>query len=177
MFLRIKSMIDGIKEAATDMIGQNINKELLSIQKIISPGLGETLSPAGQLLRAVPLDPITNRETYRRYLKLLDFCFDILEEKKYSKTTLNAVSHYFDILSSLIGAYEKKHFVLPKATQAAMLEFLMDQHGLTQAELAKDLGGQPAVSNILNGKRNLNVRQIEKLSKRFGLSPATFFAD
>ncbi len=51
----------------------------------------------------------------------------------------------------------------------------MDQHKLTQYDLAAELGGQPVVSAILNGKRKLNRRQIERLAARFHVSPASFY--
>lgn len=50
---------------------------------------------------------------------------------------------------------------------------IMDEHGLTQSEL-KEVGSQGVVSEILSGKRELNVRQIRALAKRFGVSPAVF---
>ncbi|GHU14453.1 hypothetical protein AGMMS50225_26310 [Betaproteobacteria bacterium] len=37
-----------------------------------------------------------------------------------------------------------------------------------------EVGSQGVVSEILTGKRELNVRQIQALSERFGVSPATF---
>jgi HTH-type transcriptional regulator/antitoxin HigA len=49
----------------------------------------------------------------------------------------------------------------------------MEEHGLKQNDL-KELGSQGVVSEIMSGKRNLNVRQIKNLSKRFKVSAATF---
>jgi len=49
----------------------------------------------------------------------------------------------------------------------------MEEHGLRQSDLA-EVGSQGVVSEILNGKRELNVRQIRELAKRFHISPAVF---
>ncbi|MFW0859011.1 MAG: helix-turn-helix domain-containing protein [Dehalococcoidia bacterium] len=49
----------------------------------------------------------------------------------------------------------------------------MDEHGLTQSELP-EIGSQGVVSEILSGKRELNVRHIHALAKRFHVSPAVF---
>jgi HTH-type transcriptional regulator/antitoxin HigA len=49
----------------------------------------------------------------------------------------------------------------------------MEQHELNQSDLT-EIGSQGVVSEILTGKRELNVRQIRLLSDRFGVSPATF---
>lgn len=53
------------------------------------------------------------------------------------------------------------------------LHFLMEAHGLRQSDLP-EIGSQGVVSEIINGKRELNVRQIRALAKRFAVSPAVF---
>jgi HTH-type transcriptional regulator/antitoxin HigA len=87
------------------------------------------------------------------------------------------LNSYAETLGLLIGNYEKAHYpnVGKKVVGAEMLAFLMEQHRLSQADVGKELGGQPNVSAILAGKRKLNARQIEVLSKRFSVSPAVFF--
>ncbi len=57
---------------------------------------------------------------------------------------------------------------------AEMLAYLMDLQGLIQSDLAKELGGQPIVSKILKGERELNLRQVKALAKRFNVSPQVF---
>jgi HTH-type transcriptional regulator / antitoxin HigA len=74
----------------------------------------------------------------------------------------------------LIHAYEEQHFPLAQASGIDVLAYLMEEHGLTQAELP-EVGSQGVVSEILRGKRELNVRQIRALSNHFDVSPAVFF--
>jgi HTH-type transcriptional regulator / antitoxin HigA len=50
----------------------------------------------------------------------------------------------------------------------------MDQHDLRQSDLADVFGSQSNVSEVLNGKRGINARQVRELAKRFGVSPAAF---
>ncbi len=78
-----------------------------------------------------------------------------------------------DTLGTLLHAYEEKHHPMPESNGVAMLRFFMEEHGLTQSDLP-DVGSQGVVSEILNGKRELNLRQIRALAKRFGVSPAVF---
>lgn len=78
-----------------------------------------------------------------------------------------------DTLGTLLRAYEEKHHPMPQSNGAAMLRFFMEEHGLAQSELP-EVGSQGVVSEILNGKRELNLRQIRALAKRFGVSPAVF---
>jgi HTH-type transcriptional regulator/antitoxin HigA len=54
-----------------------------------------------------------------------------------------------------------------------VLKALMDEHGLSQRDLP-EIGSQGVVSEILRGKRTLNVRQVAALAKRFAVSPAVF---
>ena len=53
------------------------------------------------------------------------------------------------------------------------MAFPMEQHDLSQNDLP-EVGTQGAVSEILRGKRQLNLRQITALAERFGVSPAAF---
>ena len=78
-----------------------------------------------------------------------------------------------DTLGTVIHAYEEKHHPMPRCSGAEMLRFLMEEHGMTQSDLP-EIGSQGVVSEILSSKRELNVRQIRALAKRFQVSPAVF---
>ena len=78
-----------------------------------------------------------------------------------------------DTLSTLIEVYEEQHYPIPESSGVDMLRYLMEEHGLRQSDLP-EIGSQGVVSEILNGKRELNTRQISGLAKRFHVSPAVF---
>src|SRR5437879_1209937 len=78
-----------------------------------------------------------------------------------------------DTLGTLMQAYEEQHHPIPECSGGEVLRFLMEEHGLTQSDLP-EIGSQGVVSEILRGKRELNVRQIRALAKRFQVSPAVF---
>jgi HTH-type transcriptional regulator/antitoxin HigA len=78
-----------------------------------------------------------------------------------------------DTLGTLIHAYEEEHHPIPECSGVDVLRFLMEEHGLTQSDLP-EIGSQGVVSEILRGKRDLNVRQIRALAKRFHVSPGVF---
>lgn len=78
-----------------------------------------------------------------------------------------------DTLGTLLHVYEEKYHPMPESSGVTMLRFFMEEHGLTQSDLP-EVGSQGVVSEILNGKRELNLRQIRALAKRFGVSPAVF---
>lgn len=78
-------------------------------------------------------------------------------------------------MGDLIEAYDDAHRPMPEVRGADMLRHLMHWHGLDQSSLP-EVGTQSVISEILNGKRRLNVRQIKALTQRFGL-PADLFLD
>ena len=63
---------------------------------------------------------------------------------------------------------------MPKGDGRAALAFLMEQHGLGQSDLS-EVATQSVISEILSGKRQLNIRHIKALSERFNVSADTFF--
>jgi len=73
----------------------------------------------------------------------------------------------------LIEAYDREHHSLPEASSIEVIRFLMEEHGLTQKDLP-EIGSQGVVSEILAGRRALNVRQIQGLAARFGVGPGAF---
>lgn len=78
-----------------------------------------------------------------------------------------------DTLGTVLHAYEEQYHPLPECRGADVLRFLMEEHGLTQSDLP-EVGSQGVVSEILRGKRELNVRQMRALATRFQVSPAVF---
>lgn len=77
-------------------------------------------------------------------------------------------------LGDLVSAYEQEHLPMPEGDGRTALAFLMEQHGLSQSDLS-DIATQSVISEILNGKRQLNIRHIKALSERFNVSADTFF--
>lgn len=114
--------------------------------------------------------PILDEAHYAQALKTVGELMDVLAADEDS-----SVAGLVELLAERIRAYEERVHPWPDtATPAQVLRFLMDAHGLKQADLA-DIGSQGVVSEILNGKRDLNVRQIGRLAELFHVSPATFF--
>ena len=121
------------------------------------------------LNKLVPLGPITDAKDYERRVRLMD---ELLE--RIGTDESHRLMPLLDLVTRRIEAYEAEHHAVPEASPAQVLAYLMDEHGLKQADLADEMGGQSIVSAILNGKRELNTRQVKALAKRFGVSPGVF---
>ena len=109
-----------------------------------------------------------SKKEYNKIVSLLDLVIDEVGNKQN-----HPLAPLLETLGSLVEAYEKENLKPIDAKPIEVLKFLMEEHNLTQKDM-KQLGSQGVVSEILNGKRELNVRQIKELSKRFGVSPAVF---
>lgn len=122
-----------------------------------------------ELNKLVPLGPITSERDHKRRVKIMDELLDrIGADESHSLMPL------LHLLAKEIEAYEDEHHAPSEATPASVLAHLMKEHNLKQADLAQELGGQSIVSAILNGKRELNTRQVKALALRFKVSPAVF---
>lgn len=74
-----------------------------------------------------------------------------------------------DVLFTLVEAYEKKHFPILPPDPIDMIEFVMDQRGLTPKDLIPFLGSRSKVSEVLNRRRPLSLEMIRKLQVGLGI--------
>lgn len=112
--------------------------------------------------------PVSSERQHEEYVLVLD--------KLASKENpTNEEEKYAEVLLTLIEAYEENHHSVPDASPVEVLRALMDANDLRQKDLAPILGSESIVSEILHKKRGLSKAHIEKLSKRFHISPAVFF--
>jgi len=133
----------------------------------------------GELLRwlylNLPPQPIKTKKMHRGYSEAIRILLREREAGSLDAASREAVSRYLSAVIPFVEQYEKREFPLGSATPEEVLRFFMEEHDLSQYDLAKDLGGQPVVSDILRGKRRLSREHIERLSKRFSVAPATFY--
>ena len=111
---------------------------------------------------------IHTERQYNRAVKMLDHLIDEVNEK--SDPVKESL---IDTLGTLIKDYEDRKIEEPKGNPIGVLKYLLDEHGLTQNDL-KEIGSQGVVSEILNGKRKLNLRQVVAFSNKFSVSPSVF---
>jgi HTH-type transcriptional regulator/antitoxin HigA len=123
----------------------------------------------GALTAKVPLRTILNYGQYDDAVRAMDALLDAGAANE-----AHPLAHLVSALGELIRTYDEAHFLLGDASPALVLRELMEQHGVRQSDLP-EIGSQGVVSEVLNGKREMNVRQIDGVSKRFGVSPAVFF--
>lgn len=67
----------------------------------------------------------------------------------------------------LIGAYEERRWPRRPPSVADLIRHLMDQHGLTRADMVPILGTPSRVSEVLRGKKRLSMAMVQRLRARF----------
>ena len=121
----------------------------------------------------LPPQPIANKRMHRGFVEAIRIL--MREQENLDVESRDAVGKHLGAVIPFVEDYERKEFPVKSSTPEEMLAFLIDQHNLSQYDLADELGGQPVVSDIIRGKRKLTREHIERLGKRFGVSPATFY--
>jgi HTH-type transcriptional regulator/antitoxin HigA len=107
--------------------------------------------------------PIHTDEDYRDALKSVSPMFDHEPEPGTPE------GDYFEIMITLIEAYESKHFPVDLPNPIDAIKFRMEQSGLSAADLAPAIGRTNRVYEVLNGKRALTLPMIWKLHDLFGI--------
>jgi HTH-type transcriptional regulator/antitoxin HigA len=120
------------------------------------------------LLRAFPPRPIRGDDEHRRATAVLNRLLDrpslSLDEED-----------YLDVLGLLIADYEDAIYEHPEFTPVERLRHLMEEHSLTQAELARRTAvAVTSLSDILNGKRRISPRIRARFAEFFGVAPSYF---
>jgi HTH-type transcriptional regulator/antitoxin HigA len=69
-----------------------------------------------------------------------------------------------EALSLLVEHYERQHYPIEDAgTPQDIVDFMLEQHGMTRSDLNDLLGGKSRVSEFFSGKRALSIGQIKAL--------------
>lgn len=121
-----------------------------------------------ELMRECPLRPIKTERQNDRALKVIE---GLLDQRKMTR----AEKDYLQVLGLLVHDYEETAYPIGDVSPQEMLKGLMENHNLTQSQLSRETGiPQPRISLILKGKGQMGVKTIDKLAKRFKVSPAAF---
>jgi HTH-type transcriptional regulator / antitoxin HigA len=82
-----------------------------------------------------------------------------------------------DILVTLIEKYEQIHYPIPEPDPIEAIKFMMEQNGLTDADLGVILNSRSRVSEIFKRKRALTIRQIRLLTENFHIPASTLIKE
>jgi HTH-type transcriptional regulator / antitoxin HigA len=114
------------------------------------------------------LVPIETKAQYKAALTLLEFLWE-----KVGEDVTSPYGSLFTLLTERIATYEARHVPFDDATPARVLEYLIEQRGVTQQEVADATGIQQSnLNQLIKGKRKLTTEHIKRLARYFKVEPS-----
>ena len=109
------------------------------------------------------IHPIRTKADYKRALREVSAYFDNEPEPGTED------ADRFEILATLVEAYEAKHFPIEAPDPIEAIRFRMEQGGLTVKDLVPSIGRPNRVYEVLNRKRGLTLEMIRNLHRNLGI--------
>jgi HTH-type transcriptional regulator/antitoxin HigA len=103
-----------------------------------------------------------------------DHLVEKMEELDRKKTPTPEETVLSALLEKLIQDYDDRRYPIPPGPPHKIIQYLMEQRGLKQADLIQVFGSRSVASNVINGKREPSKAHIRKLAELFHVSPALF---
>ncbi|MEY4539501.1 MAG: hypothetical protein RLZZ306_1258 [Bacteroidota bacterium] len=125
-------------------------------------------------LDEIVIKPITSKQDFAEANKIIDLLIDadLIENPEIREKAMNIL----EAVSILAIGYEKKHFPIEKLDPIESIKQRMEMLNLSQKDLAKFMGGENRVSEVLNKKRPLTLKMIRNLHQNFGIPADTLLA-
>jgi HTH-type transcriptional regulator/antitoxin HigA len=112
--------------------------------------------------------PIRDESHYEELLAFVDEAFE-----RFGNDESHPVFGLVSIVADRIREYEDRVHPWPQMPPHEFLRQLMTERDIRQSDLP-EVGSQSVVSEVLSGKRSLNLRQVKALSERFNLPMEAF---
>ncbi|MGC9197183.1 MAG: helix-turn-helix domain-containing protein [Syntrophobacteraceae bacterium] len=107
------------------------------------------------------IKPIKTQADYRAVLEEIERLFD---------AALNTEEgNRLEILTTLIEAYEDRHFAVPLPDPIEAILYFLESRGLSRPDLEPFIGARARVSEVLNRKGPLTIAMIRKLHAGLGI--------
>jgi HTH-type transcriptional regulator/antitoxin HigA len=74
-----------------------------------------------------------------------------------------------DVLTTLVEAFEDKHFPMDAPDPIEAIKFRLEQQGLDHRALVGVIGGRSRVYEVMHRQRPLSLEMIRRLNQRFGI--------
>jgi HTH-type transcriptional regulator/antitoxin HigA len=105
--------------------------------------------------------PIKNKRDYQRTLRKIE---GLMVAKRNTPE-----GDRLDILVTLVEAWEAKHYRLDLPDPVEAIKYHMDQNGLQPRDLIPFIGSRNRVHEVLNRKRPLTLKMIDRLHRGLGI--------
>lgn len=109
------------------------------------------------------IQPIRTKADHKAALKLVSKLVDL------DPAPRTPDGDMLDVMSTLVAAYEAKHFSIEPADPIEAIKFRMDQQGLAPRDLEPMIGRLNRVYEVLARRRPLTMSMVWKLHKHLGI--------
>jgi HTH-type transcriptional regulator / antitoxin HigA len=107
------------------------------------------------------ITPIKSQRDYRRVLREIE---GLMGARRNSRD-----GDRFDVLVTLVEAWERKHYRLDLPDPVEAIRYHMEQNGLQPRDLIRFIGGRNRVHEVLNRRRELTINMIRRLHEGLGI--------
>lgn len=107
------------------------------------------------------IKPIKNEADYQAALEEIERLFDAAPDTREGDR--------LEVLSTLVDAYEEKHYSIPLPDPIEAILYHMESRGLSRRDLEPHIGSRARVSEVLNRKRPLTMEMIRNLHSGLGI--------
>lgn len=77
------------------------------------------------------------------------------------------------MMSDIVMAYEKEHYPIEKPTPAELIELSLEEKGISQKQLAKEIGISPSrISDYVSGRAEPTLRIARLLCRVLDIQPS-----
>ncbi len=121
----------------------------------------------GQLVAEVMPKVIETEDEYEQFLA-------VAERLTFKQEQTPEESALYDLVTMLVETYEAQHYEIEKSSPVEVLQHIIESSGIDIADLADIFGSSEVTSQILAGRRLIDVMQAQALANRFKLSPQIF---
>ncbi len=105
--------------------------------------------------------PIKTEADYQAALEEIERLFDAAPD--------TPEGDCLEVLTTLVEAYEDKHYAIPLPDPIEAIRYYMESRGLSRRDLEPYVGSRSRVSEILNRKRPLSIGMIRRLHAGLGI--------
>ena len=107
------------------------------------------------------LRPIKTESDYHAALKEIENLFDAAPH--------SPECDRLDILTTLVEAYEQKHFPIEAPDAISAIQYYLEARGLSARDLVTSIGSIEQVNAILDRQKPLSLDVIRRLHKNLGI--------
>jgi HTH-type transcriptional regulator/antitoxin HigA len=109
------------------------------------------------------LRTLQNEDEYQAALKAVRPYFENEPEEG------TPAAAHFDALVLLIEQYEARHYEIPLASPVEVVRAVMEARNYSRNDLIAVIGSKSRAADLLNGRREINLDQVRKISKAWGI--------